>query len=146
AARELLAARQLFWSELGRCLLAGLKRLAHTLRASYGARDLLRDLQAEGLELRDVDELNADVRDRMQRRVQRVDRGDRRQGDGGERCSGLLIGGGVVEGGPGTWRDRFPAVLLGDQVVVGLRGGPGHVLPRVGLVGDALRDAERPSP
>src|SRR5215470_2961141 len=84
AARELLAARQLLWGVLGSGLLAGVERLAHCLRASDGARDLLSDLQAEGLELRDVDELDADVRDRMQGRMQRVDRVDRRQRDGGE--------------------------------------------------------------
>src|SRR5262249_59337693 len=96
--------------------LAGLQRLAHGLCPGDGARDLLGDLDAEAFELRDVDELDAGVRNRVQGRVQRVHRVDRGQGDAGVRLGLRLVLRVVVQRGPGARRDRAPAVLLGDQL------------------------------
>src|SRR5690242_17801569 len=122
APRCVLTAGQLRRGVLGSGRLARLQGRLDALRAGDGPRDLLGDGQAEALELRDVDVLDADIGNRVQSRVLRVDRVDRFQGDGREGLGRLLVVRVVVQRGPGAWRDRGPAVLLRDQLVV-LPGG-----------------------
>src|SRR6185312_2215725 len=124
-----LTAGQLRRGVLRRGGLTCLQRLAYALGARRRPRYLLADRQAEALELRDVDILDADVGNRVQGRVLRVGGVNRFLGDAGERLGLLLVLRVVVQGGTGAGRDRGPAVLGRDQVVILLGGGPGHVLP-----------------
>src|SRR5580704_3398693 len=141
-----LAAGQFRRGVLRGVRLAGRERLLHALGSSDRTGDLLADLEAEHLKLRDVDELHTDIGDRVHGRVIRVRRVDRLQRDVRERTGLGLVRRVAVQGGPAARRDSRPAVLAGDQRVVVLRGGPGHELPGGVRVGGALRDAQRPRP
>src|SRR6185437_8870353 len=109
--RRLTGAGQLRRGVLRGGGLTCLQRLAHALRAGDRPGDLLTDRQAEALELRDVDILDADVGHRVQGRVLRIGRVDGLQRDVGERLGRLLVVRVFVQRGPGAGRDRGPAVL-----------------------------------
>src|SRR5581483_1212205 len=113
---------------LGSNFLALLQRLVNGDLPGNSRRDLLRNVCADALKLRDADELHTDIRNLVAGRIGWVSRLDGLQRDLGKRFGGLQVLRILVGRFTSPWWDRLPAIGLADQFDVVLAGGPGQEL------------------